>query len=370
MKLFSHQFSRLGLVLCMGLALGCHSIAEEPAGKMKPYAEKLPNSKQAIDMVPIPGGTFMMGSPESEEDRGDGEGPQIKVKVDPFYMGKYEITWDQMDVYLELYSKMKNDKTLKKLEEDQIKDAVSFPTPLYAEEAVPIISRMGRKDGFPAASMSQFNARQFTKWLSKVSGKFYRLPTEAEWEYAARAGTTTAFSWGDDPDKAGDYAWYFDNSELDDGFGAYRKVGQKKPNPYGLYDMHGNVAEWVIDQYDEKHYKKFAGKTVNALDIINWPKELYPRIVRGGGWDHDPVDLRSAARIWSDKEWIVRDPQKPTSVWWNTETFWVGFRVVRPLKEPTEEEKRKYWEIDDEYTKFKYESKSARQIRVIIEKAK
>ena len=107
----------------------------------------------------------------------------------------------------------------------------------------------GRQGRLPAVIMSQFAAKQFTKWLSAKTGRFYRLPTEAEWEYAARGGTNTAYFFGDDAKKLGDYAWFYDNSELPDQEPGYREVGQKKPNPYGLYDIYGNVGEIVIDQY-------------------------------------------------------------------------------------------------------------------------
>ena len=103
------------------------------------------------------------------------------------------------------------------------------------------------KDGFPAIAMTQHGANKFCQWLSAKTGHFYRLPTEAEWEYAARAGTTTTYFWGNDGSKLGQYAWYADNSDF-----KYQKVGKKKPNPWGLYDIYGNVTEWVLDQYKEK----------------------------------------------------------------------------------------------------------------------
>ena len=101
----------------------------------------------------------------------------------------------------------------------------------------------------PAISMTHHAAMEYCRWLSAKTGKTYRLPTEAEWEYACRAGTKTAYSFGDDPTKLGEYAWYADNSD-----GTPQIGGKKKPNPWGLYDMHGNVAEWCVDQYDKDFY--------------------------------------------------------------------------------------------------------------------
>ncbi|MCA9066068.1 MAG: formylglycine-generating enzyme family protein, partial [Planctomycetaceae bacterium] len=193
----------------------------------------------------------------------------------------------------------------------------------------------------PAISMTQHAARMYCKWLSAKTGRYYRLPTEAEWEYACRAGTTTAYSFGDDVGQLGDYAWFAGNSD-----GKFHPVGQKKPNPWGLYDMHGNVAEWVLDQYVPNAYAAHSGKgiAVNPLEI---PKTVYPRIVRGGGWDDEPEMLRSAVREGSAEEWKEQDPQIPQSIWYLTDAQGLGFRVVRPLVEPSEEEKAAYWDKND-----------------------
>ena len=155
-----------------------------------------------------------------------------------------------------------------------------------------------------------------------MTGKKYRLPTEAEWEYAARAGTKTAYSFGDDASQLGEYAWYKDNSEEQPHLGA-----QKKANAWGLYDMHGNAAEWTADAYDAEFYKK-AGAS-SAAPFNDGGEALYPHVVRGGSWDDDPARLRSAARRSSEEKWSRRDPQNPKSKWWHTDATFVGFRVVR-----------------------------------------
>ena len=169
-----------------------------------------------------------------------------------------------------------------------------------------------------------------------MTGNFYRLPTEAEWEFACRAGTKTAYSFGDDPADLDIYAWYEGNSE-----GTYQKVGQKKPNPWGLHDMHGNVSEWTLDQYIPTVYNKRKRKTVSNPRVI--PTKVYPRAVRGGAWTDKPSRLRSASRRPSSKQWKKRDPQIPKSLWWHTDAPFVGFRIVRPLNTPTVEEQKTYW---------------------------
>jgi formylglycine-generating enzyme required for sulfatase activity len=184
--------------------------------------------------------------------------------------------------------------------------------------------------------MTQLAARTYCEWLSAKTGRYYRLPTEAEWEYACRAGTTTAYSFGDDPGELDDHAWHYENCE-----DSYHPVGEKKPNPWGLYDIHGNVAEWTLDQYIPDYYQRFAGKvSKNPWPI---PHKIYPLAVRGGSWDDDPPALRSAARRGSEKDWKQQDPQLPQSIWYFTDALFAGFRVVRPLEVPSAEEQAKLW---------------------------
>ena len=303
------------------------SIAETES-EMKPYAQPIKDSPLQLEMIPIPGGTFTLGSPEDEADRSDDEGPQIEVDIAPFWMAKYETTWDLYDTYrvnLDIQRR-----TVEGRQPDRIDvqaDAVTRPTAAYTD----MTFGMGHDD-YPAICMTQLAAKTFCEWLTVKTGQYYRLPTEAEWEYACRAGTTTAYSWGDDVDAIDDYAWYYDNAD-----DQYQKIGQKKPNPWGLFDMHGNVAEWCLDGYEEDAYAQFAKMPPGRLKVIV-PTTLYPRSARGGSWYDDPDRLRSAAREKSDPTWKIQDPQLPQSMWYHTDALFVGFRVVRPLTPPSDEE--------------------------------
>ena len=317
------QLSIAGLTT-MFVLLGLLTTATfaQTAAEMKPYVEKISDSEVTFEMLPIPGGKFKMGSPASEKDRGDDEGPVHEVEVSPFWMGKYEVTWDEYEVFMFQLDVAR--RSIEKREQsplDKLADACSKPTKPYTD----MTFGMG-KEKFPVICMTQFAANRYCEWLSAKTGKYYRLPTEAEWEYACRAGTTTAYSFGDDAGALGDYAWYYDNSDE-----KYQKVGQKKPNPWGLYDMHGNVAEWVLDQHDKEFYGK---PEATAKDPVLSPKKVEPCVVRGGSWNDDPDKHRSAVRVGSTNDWKQQDPQVPQSIWYYTDALFVGFRVVRPLEAP------------------------------------
>ena len=174
------------------------------------------------------------------------------------------------------------------------------------------------------------------------------MPTEAEWEYACRAGSTTAYSFGDDPSTIGEYAWYAENSESQ-----LHPVGSKKPNPWGLHDMHGSVMEWVIDGHAPDGFAFLSGKPspVPLTEAILWPKELHGRVVRGGGWEDAPDRLRSAARVASnDAAWKKTDPNIPKSPWWYTDdpARAVGFRIFRSFKPLDAKLMEKFYDIDNE----------------------
>jgi formylglycine-generating enzyme required for sulfatase activity len=306
--------------------------ARSPAA-MTAYTEVLEHTSVKFEMLPIPGGTYLMGSPANEAGHLDDEGPQRNVKLAPFWMAKCEINWDAYDVWGEQLDILRRQLLMMgSSPRDGGADAVTRPTEPYTDMSF----SMGKRR-YPAICMTQHAARSYCKWLTKKTGRYYRLPTEAEWEYACRAGTTTAYHFGDDHSQLGEYAWYDDNSD-----GQYQRVGQKKPNPWGLHDMHGNVSEWVLDQYVDDLYGKFKRKIVDNPVVI--PTTLYPRVVRGGGWDDGATGLRSAIRIASDEEWKDQDPQIPQSIWYHTDALSVGFRVVRPYQEPSQMEKQTKWE--------------------------
>lgn len=319
---------------------------ETDRGYMVPYKMTIPGTEATFEMVPIPGGKFMMGSPDSEEDREDNEGPQFEVEVAPFWMGKYEVTWAEYKEYMALYGIFKEFEVRKMrlVTDDNKIDAITAPTELYDPS---FTFEFGEEPKLPAVTVTQYAARQYTKWVSGVTGHFYRLPSEAEWEYACRAGSTTAYHFGDDPDDLDDYAWYYDNSD-----DTPHEVGGKKPKPWGLYDIHGNVAEWVIDQMLEDGYEKFEGKSLKAADAIVWPTTLVQRVVKGGSWEDDPENCRTAFRLASEEEpWKQEDPNLPYSPWWFTSdpTRGIGLRIIRPLEEDiAQADKEKFWKADAE----------------------
>ncbi|MDJ0587420.1 MAG: SUMF1/EgtB/PvdO family nonheme iron enzyme [Microcystis sp. M49636_WE2] len=215
-----------------------------------PFTENLPNGV-TLEMVGLPAGQFLMGSPDSDPDARDNEKPQHQVKVNSFAIGKYPVTQAQYQ-------------------------AVMGTNP----------SRFQNNPQNPVEDVSWNDAQAFCQKLSQITGKTYRLPTEAEWEYACRAGTTTRFYFGDDANQLGDYAWYKGNSQQ-----TTHPVGQKKPNAWGLYDMSGNVWEWCEDDWHDNYIG--APKDGSAW-LKNGNDNRSP--LRGGSWYNVPANCRSAYR--------------------------------------------------------------------------
>ncbi len=284
------------------------------------YDQPIPGSSLQMRMVAVPSGQFLLGSPKTESNRREDEGPQRNLTIEAFWMGAFEVTHDQLNVYLHDAG----------ISQNVVADAVTRPSPQYVD----LSWGMGKQGGFPANSMSQKTALMFCRWLYEKTGHFYRLPSEVEWEYACRAGTTTAYFFGHDAADLEQYAWFTGNSG-----NVYHPTGLKKPNPWGLYDMLGNVMEWTLDHYLPESYER--------EELVLVPKAVkgtYPKVLRGGSFEEGAADLRSASRFHSDPQWNRRDPQIPKSKWWLTEAKHAGFRVVRPLKSPSEEEIRLFFD--------------------------
>lgn len=234
--------------------------------KLAAFDQDVPSAAFSFQMLPIPGSA-------------DGA-------MKPFFMAKTEMTWDAFDIFVY------------RLDEDAAKpaagaDAVTRPSKPY----LPPDRGFGH-EGFAAISMSHKTAAEFCKWLSAKTGRKYRLPSEAEWEYACRAGSKGAYCFGDEVSRLGDYAWFKDNSQS-----APHAVGSKLPNAWGLCDMHGNVAEWC-------------DSTDGAA------------VTRGGSYQDSAEKLRCDVRVKPAAAWNASDPQVPKSQWWLANAPFVGFRVV------------------------------------------
>ncbi len=289
------------------------------------YTQSLPGVSVEFEMVPIPSGRFKMGSPKDEAGRKTDEGPVREIEVDAFWMSKFEVTWELYNLFIE--------RAIDDLENEARASEVNLQVDAISSATVPYVDMslgMGREEGFPAVNITQKAASTFCEWLSAITGHYYRLPTEAEWEYAARAGSDTPYFFGDNPAELEDYAWFDANSE-----NTYHKVGSKKPNPWGLFDIYGNVAEWTLDQYDENGYAD-AGLPFEPV------LKEYPVSLRGGSFKSSTEALRSASRLSSDPIWKQRDPQFPRSKWWFTDAGFVGFRIVRPTNPPAPEDQDRY----------------------------
>jgi len=253
--------------------------AAQTGGKtLSAYTETIPGTVVKFEMVPVPGGTYTINDPKT------GKPKQVTIK--PFYIGKTEVTWDEFDVFVHKLDAPDTQKI-------GGADAISRPSKPYGA----VDRGYGRK-GYPAISMTYLAAQKYCEWLSAKTGKKYRLPTEAEWEYACRAGVLPAGPITDSEllDKL---AWHWGNSE-----DKTHKVGTKQPNAWGIHDMLGNVAEWCQPMDDEVP------------------------VVRGGSFDDQPDKVHPAARKKYTPDWQMNDPQNPKSQWWLTDAPFVGFRVV------------------------------------------
>lgn len=317
---------------------------------MIPYTATIPGTAVTFEMIPVPGGEFLMGSPDSEPGRQASEGPQIRVKIRPFWMQKNEVRWAEYKEYMGLYNIFKKFETsnIRPVKEDKLVDAITAPTELYDPT---FTYEYGEDPEQPAVSMTLYAARQYTKWLSITTGQQYRVPTESEWEYAARAGTQTAYDFGSDAGKLGEHAWFAGNSDEK----GPRKVGLGPANAFGLHDMLGNVAEWVQDEYKADGYTALKDKAAQGpltpFEVMGQPAVHFPRVVRGGSWQTPAEECRCASRLGSDYDlWKETDPNLPKSPWWmtNDPCRGIGFRMLRSIDELPRAEIEKFWNIDNE----------------------
>lgn len=296
------------------------------------FTEQIPGTNVSFDMKAIPGGVFNMGSPADEPYRRPDEGPVREVEVNDFWMAEIEVTWDE---YLAFFNATGSQgrKEAEQVDADEEVDGITGATPPWG--APDQGWGMGER---PAITMTHHAAMTYCRWLSSVTGKNYRLPTEAEWEYAARGGTEGPYFFEGSPRKyendgifsrifgadtavINSYVIYTENSphRTQPPYGV-------KANPYGLKNMLGNVAEFCLDFYDPQVYAKYPQGVVRNP---RGPREGLEHVVRGGAFKNSAKDLRVARRDFTrTREWLETDPQIPKSIWWYSDVNHVGFRVI------------------------------------------
>ncbi len=295
------------------------------------FHEQIPGSSVSFNMIPVPGGTFVMGSVLGTSFMQRDEVPAIKVKVDSFWMAEVEVTWDEYLAFFAATSSQGRKEGEKKVQKDV--DAISGPTPPWGAP-----DQGWGKESRPAITMTHYAATVYCQWLTKVTGKKYRLPTEAEWEYAARGGTEGPYFFDAKPEKyvreglwrkvfgpdtsvINSYIIYEENSPL-----KTQPPDIVQANPFGLKNMLGNVSEFCLDYYDPIVYSKYPG------DVISnpyGPRTGEEHSIRGGSFRNTAKEVRVANRDFTRSiDWLVTDPQIPKSIWWYSDAKHVGFRVL------------------------------------------
>jgi formylglycine-generating enzyme len=296
----------------------------------KDFTETIPGTNVSFDMVALPGGSFNMGSPDDEPFRKGDEGPLRKVKLSRFWIARTEVTWDE---YLAFFRATGSQgRTEGQVVTRKNIDAISGATPPWGAP-----DQGWGKGKRPAITMSWHAANVYCQWLSKVTGKKYRLPTEAEWEYACRGGTETPYFFEGNPKKftsSGFLRRLFgpDTASISsrvvyevNSASKTKEPGSMRPNQFGLKNMSGNVAEFCLDFYSADTYKSDSTAVVDPKG----PAKGKEHVIRGGSFKSDARDVRSAARDFTkSKAWLVTDPQMPKSIWWYSDCIDVGFRVV------------------------------------------
>jgi len=277
------------MALAAGAAWAGQPATMEPKPAAATLTERIPGTAVSFELVSVPAGALVVADPASPE--------KTSTKtIGPLWIGKTEVTWDQFDIFVYRLDLPEHERAAAQSGGDAAAegaDAVTRPSKPYLPP-----DRGYGHSGYPAITMSFHSATEYCKWLSEKTGHHYRLPTEAEWEYAARAGARQV------PAAVGEFAW-----SRADGGETTHPVGTKAANPWGLFDTLGNVAEWCVGA---------DGKPV----------------VRGGSFLSEAADLGYAARQLPTPAWNASDPQIPKSKWWLADCNFVGFRVVRDGAEP------------------------------------
>jgi len=303
------------------------------------FTEKIPGTSVDFEMISIPGGTFTIGSPESEPYRQEDEGPRCTVQISPFWMAKHEVSWDEYDAFFkETKTEGRTDDQYKYISKSKVIDSFTGPTPPYGNP-----DQGWGKEKRPAITMTHYAAQQYCEWLSLKTGKRYRLPTEAEWEYACRGETQGAYFFPGNPEQyaiarfwnkifgtdtvyVNTYVKYLANSE-----GKTFPPSEVNPNPFGLVHLLGNVKEFCADFYAQDAYAQYTQDHV--LTNPQGTTAGTEHVIRGGSYKSDADQIRIANRDHTKHDaWLLTDPQIPKSLWWYSDCNDVGFRVVCEYK--------------------------------------
>lgn len=316
------------------VAVSPDEIFDRPAevSAFENFTEMIPGTNVSFNMVAVNGGIFSMGSPADEPYRRQDEGPVREVKVNDFFMAEVEVTWDE---YLAFFNATSSQGRMEAETADSAEDSdvISGATPPWG--APDQGWGMGQR---PAITMTHHAAMVYCRWLSQVTGKNYRLPTEAEWEYAARGGTSGPYFFEGSPGKfEADGFWnriFGPDTAVINSYVVYQENSPNRtqppsfvrPNPFGLKNMLGNVAEFCLDYYDPQVYARYPQGVINNP---RGPRDGLEHVVRGGSFRSTAKDLRVARRDFTrTREWLETDPQIPKSIWWYSDANHVGFRVV------------------------------------------
>jgi formylglycine-generating enzyme required for sulfatase activity len=334
----ARAFARLrasALACLLGLAVGGARLAAQTSEAGDRHTQEIPGTSVSFELAYLSGGSFRIGSPPDEIGRDEDEGPRRAVTIDPFWIGTTEVT---SDVYSIFRDRRLDTEAGAAPDLPFDADAVTRPSPPYEDPS----HGMGGP-GRPATGMTRLAALRFARWLSEKTGRLYRLPTEAEWEYACRAGLDDPYGLDTEEQRSTAemleaHAWFAANSD-----GSLRDVGTRAPNRWGIHDLLGNAAEWTLDPYAPDFYASLPSDG-SAANPSTGPSARGRGVVRGGAFDDDLPRLRCADRFEETPRWKRRDPQIPKSRWWNTDSPHVGFRLVSPAEPLSADEIRAYWE--------------------------